>query len=279
MRRLQPETLTHPTPSSPPRLQVTTTEVSRGEQHSGAIFTLTYDAEADSVITTGRDGKMVTWASDGSARQALQLDSCYACSADVNSRHNSLLLCGVPRVATDGQAGACIFHFRRQNAAGPWERVGLLPRPEMKIVTAVRCVGGGATNCFATGEQLAGGAAPRKDCVCVYDIGAAPFESLQPQTAYWEHNDIITCLVAHSHESELFFSGSKDNTIKLWDKRVARQSAATMGGMLAGGGGWRPGHQQMITCIDTFENTLVSAGLDEKMMVWDVRMMSRSACV
>ena len=60
--------------------QVTTTEVS-GREHAGAIFTLTYDAEADSVITTGRDGKMVSWAPDGSLRQALQLDTFYACSS------------------------------------------------------------------------------------------------------------------------------------------------------------------------------------------------------
>ena len=31
----------------------------------------------------------------------------------------------------------------------------------------------------------------------------------------------------------------------------------------------------MITCIDTFDYTLVSAGLDEKLFVWDVRMMAR----
>ena len=33
----------------------------------------------------------------------------------------------------------------------------------------------------------------------------------------------------------------------------------------------------MITCIDTFDYTLVSAGLDEKLFVWDVRMMARYA--
>jgi len=38
------------------------------------------------------------------------------------------------------------------------------------------------------------------------------------QTVYWEHSDIITCLAAHPHDSELFFSGSKDSTVKLWDK-------------------------------------------------------------
>jgi len=57
---------------------------------------------------------------------------------------------------------------------------------------------------------------------------------------------------------------------------MGNQSAATMGGSLPDGG-FRPGHTQMITCIDTFDYTLVSAGLDEKLLVWDVRMMASSA--
>ena len=115
----------------------------------------------------------------------------------------------------------------------------------------------------------------KKDCVCVYDVNSGPFETLRPQTVYWEHDDIITCVAAHMNDGHLFFSGSKDSTIKLWDKRVGNTSAATMGGILAGGG-FRPGHTQMITCIDTFDHTLVSAGLDEKILVWDIRMMTSS---
>ena len=108
----------------------------------------------------------------------------------------------------------------------------MLPRPETKIVTAVRSIGDRmTTNSFATGEQRAApfGAHQRKDCVCIYDAASGPFPSLQPQTVYWEHDDIITCLSAHPHESWLFFSGSKDNTVKLWDKRVGDTSAASMG--------------------------------------------------
>ena len=30
-----------------------------GPEHTGAIFTLTYDSDTDSMITTGRDGNVV----------------------------------------------------------------------------------------------------------------------------------------------------------------------------------------------------------------------------
>jgi WD40 repeat protein len=165
---------------------------------------------------------MVAWSAEGESRQALQLDNYYACSADVNVKQQSLFLCGVPREATTSHPSACIFYFQRSNAAAPWERVGVLPRPEMKIVTAVRCIGDGSRNTFVTGEQRLATSAvsgpQRKDSVCIYDASSGPFESLQPQSVYHEHDDIITCLAAHGSDPELFFSGSKDHTIKLWDK-------------------------------------------------------------
>jgi hypothetical protein len=160
--------------------QVSSTEMAARE-HTGSIFTLTHDPETDSIVTTGRDGKLVAWTSGGDPRQTLQLDNYYACSADVNLRQQSLLLCGVPREASSSQPSACIFLFRRANAGSAWERVGVLPRPEMKIVTAVRAIGDGSRNTFATGEQRIGNPSQRKDCVCVYDASMGPFTSLQPQ--------------------------------------------------------------------------------------------------
>ena len=99
------------------KFQVTSMELSARE-HKGAIFTLTHDTESDSIITTGRDGKMVAWTADGVARQSLELDNYYACSADVNLRQQSLLLCGVPREATSTQPSACIFLYRRATSSG-----------------------------------------------------------------------------------------------------------------------------------------------------------------
>ena len=85
---------------------VTASELSVHE-HSGAIFTLTHDPLNDSILTTGRDGKMVTWTQSGTVKQTNVLDNYYACSADINVRHQTLLLCGVPRDAIDpGQPSA-----------------------------------------------------------------------------------------------------------------------------------------------------------------------------
>jgi WD40 repeat protein len=35
-------------------------------------------------------------------------------------------------------------------------------------------------------------------------------------------------------------------------------------------------HEGMITCLDAFDNYLVSAGVDKKVLVWDLRMLDSS---
>lgn len=40
--------------------------------------------------------------------------------------------------------------------------------------------------------------------------------------SYAEHDDIITSLTQYPNMEGLFFSGSRDATIKLWDPRTAK---------------------------------------------------------
>jgi WD40 repeat protein len=53
----------------------------------------------------------------------------------------------------------------------------------------------------------------------VYDSNAGSFNKLQPIMTYEEHDNIITSLTNHSLIEGLFFSGSVDQTIKLWDAK------------------------------------------------------------
>ncbi len=61
-----------------------------------------------------------------------------------------------------------------------------------------------------------------KHRVRVYDAYSAHISKLQPLVSYEEHNDIITSLAAYPNSEGLFFSGSRDCTIKLWDRRQAK---------------------------------------------------------
>jgi len=219
----------------------------------------------------------VTWSADDQTSQVTTLDQHYACASDVAQSTDTLLLCGVSRdvSAASNVAPPCIKVFSRQTEQGQpgWVKQGDILRGMMKIVTCARAFDGEKGGDFATGEQLPAAlpARPQRDCLCMYDIGNSPtLETLQPSAQYWEHQEIITCLAVHPQDPSQVFSGSKDCTIKLWDKRM-QVSAASMGGTLPGGA--KVGHTQMITTLDVFGSTIVSGSLDQTVRVWDLRNM------
>jgi len=118
-------------------------------------------------------------------------------------------------------------------------------------------------------------AAMKREEVRVYDANSNSFDKLQPICSYEEHADIITSLTHFPTNEALFFSGSRDCTVKLWDRRQAK-SIGTFGMYQPGLNGKIAAHEGMITCLDSYDSILVSAGLDKKVIVWDLRALDSS---
>jgi WD40 repeat protein len=73
-------------------------------------------------------------------------------------------------------------------------------------------------NLFATGESAKNPAERSK--VRIYDAGnVTSMDKLQPLVSYEEHEDIITSLAYYQNAEGVFFSGSRDCSIRMWDKR------------------------------------------------------------
>ena len=91
---------------------------------------------------------------------------------------------------------------------------------------------------------------------------------------------MITSFCQYSEQEALFFSGSKDCTVRLWDTRKP-QSAGLFGltaREISGGMTPRPqGHATAISSIDSLGNLLLTADQREAVMVWDVRSMGSGA--
>jgi len=54
----------------------------------------------------------------------------------------------------------------------------------------------------------------------------------------------------------------------VWDYRQPVNSVATIGGIHA-----TRGHSQMVTCLDAVNHSLISAGLDHQILIWDIRKL------
>lgn len=138
-----------------------------------------------------------------------------------------------------------------------------------------------SANIFVTGES--GKTALERERVQVYDA-TTTFDKLVPLRSYDEHSDIITCLTHYPSMERLFFSGSRDCSVKLWDTRQPRSAGipffyrflifpATLG-VFQQSTNRVVTHEGMVTCLDAHENILVSGGLDKQILIWDIRSLS-----
>mmetsp|Transcript_35546 Transcript_35546/g.83612 ORF Transcript_35546/g.83612 Transcript_35546/m.83612 type:complete len:239 (-) Transcript_35546:386-1102(-) len=148
----------------------------------------------------------------------------------------------------------------------------------MKIVTCVKAIAEERGCFFATGEQISSSiGAARRECVCIYDVTQTMSSSLAgaaPLAVYADHLEIVTCIAPHPTDPACFFSGSKDSTIRCWDSRV-EHSVAFLGGSNAPAGA--KSHAGMITCLDACGYHVISAGLDQQILLWDVRQLRQSS--
>jgi len=156
---------------------------------------------------------------------------------------------------------------------GNWNLRGTLERESVKLVSCVKALVQDAGNNFVTGESSK--SPMEREKVRFYDANSNSFDKLNPLITYEEHEDIITSLTHFPNADGLFFSGSRDCTIKLWDKRQSK-SVGTFGAFTSSSGRVCA-HEGMITCLDAFDTILVSSGLDKKVVVWDIRTLDNNS--
>lgn len=122
-------------------------------------------------------------------------------------------------------------------------------------------------NHFVVGESTKAD----KARISFYDVaGNTAFDELSPVQVYEEHTELITCLANSPSAEGIFFSGSRDCSLRMWDRRMS----SSVGKFGTPAGGRVVAHDSMITCLDAVDNYLVSGSLDKKVAVWDLRAAS-----
>lgn len=227
---------------------------------------MAYDELSDGIISSGKDGVVIAWMRDGQAKQNITLQRHYACSMDLNPKHRCLYMCGV---AKDSAAAPAILGYAL-NEKHMWVPRGSLEKPN-RLFSCVKALPQDSGDTFVTGESSK---QDGKHSVMLYDASATTLEKLRPVAVYEEHTDLITCLASYPNGDGIFFSGSRDCSVKIWDKRLA-ESVGSFGA--AQPGGKSRAHEMMITCLDSYDNMLLSGSLDKLVCAWDLRMLAPPA--
>lgn len=113
----------------------------------------------------------------------------------------------------------------------------------------------------ADSRELLGGS---KDChVYLYDI-----ETKRRTHRVQAHHDDINNVAWADESSQVFFTGSDDRMIKVWDRRTIGDDGKPVGCL--------PGHLHGITYIDSRGDGryLISNGKDQRIKLWDLRSMA-----
>lgn len=252
--------------------------------HRDQIFAMCYDEEQAQLVSGGKEGTLIVWSSEGQIVETVDMGHHYACSLDIHPTMHSLLVCGV----TKEDAGAAAAAGNKSlmaprvvcygSTGHGWEEQGSVVKETAKLVSCIKAMGVEGEHAFVTGETIesstpSGQGGRLQERVCYYDLNTAPnFASLQPVRQYNEHEGLITSLALYPPNPNLFFSGSRDCTVRAWDRRAA-SSVGLFGKMAASGR--IQAHDMMITCLDALDaTTIVSAGMDARVLRWDFRTLS-----
>ena len=256
------------------------------EGHTGKIYAIAYDDEAESLVSSARDGTVISWDGvSGRAAGGFTLPGVYACSMSYAARSRSLYVCGVPRDAgtvqptflrytrdstsTSSSDDTSISSSSSSSSSGTgWRATGVLGPDESglaRVVSCVRTLGArGSGDMFATGESVV----PDVGTVRVYDGAARALEEQRPVASYSEHRGFVTTLCANSACPDMLVSGSQDGTVRVWDTRqaasvlhvVAEQDPAA--------------RDRMVTGVDARADVLVTGLFSGAVHVWDLRRMA-----
>lgn len=238
------------------------------EGHRNVIFSLAYDPVRDVLVSASKDGRVITWGSDGKQQDLIELPRHYACSMDINPRQRILYMCGVSK-ETQGipskDVSPAVIAFV-QTDHGKWQQHGILEKQDTKVISSIKA-GLGAGHQFVTGETMKDSVNEyTRSVVCCYDLHGNPsFETLRPVAVFAEHQDIITCMAAVPRSEHTFLSGSRDCRVLLWDVRVPKSVGVLLG------------HDGTVTSVSASDHLVVTGGLDKKLMTFDIRLLTPTA--
>eukprot|EP00899_Mesostigma_viride_P026860 jgi/Mesvir1/7359/Mv19165-RA.1 len=241
---------------------------------TGLVTALFVDDALGVAVSASTDGRVVSWpttvsgtlasADDGHDGPAplgvAELGIYMACTGD-GRLDKGLLVAGMDREwSRDPAAPPAVFWLKpTPTSGGVYREAARLSRPESKgifcvaqsslgnadFITGEKVVVKDGGSAIAGGSAATGSSAGRKnheDVLVLFDMEAcftlgpqASFGQLAPKKVFRGHADVITCVATSRRDPHVFFSGSRDRTVRLWDARLPADKCLAVLGKLRGG--------------------------------------------
>lgn len=224
-----------------------------GLHHTLPIVALAYsgNGQREIVVTSSADGTIATWDHQGTLIESCVLSRHYASSLDLTRQGRAMLVGGVDRQLTTNPA--VVFYAEEM---GRWLEKGAVEPEGGKVITCVKSTRSTSSSllfcCGVHGGQT--------NTLCYYDV--TRHHVLRD---YHDHTDVITTLYAPPERENLFFSGSRDCSVVMYDLRMPQPTGQQFAH-----------HYSTVSAIDGFGDYIVTGGLDRRVMIHDSRMLMAS---
>jgi hypothetical protein len=252
----------------------------------GAIYALAIDSDRGQVIAAvsapdaaNADIAQV-WMEHGLAGE-IHMGNNMCAVMDVVRPVSVLLAATMPKSAVGGPCAVRLYAPKAEGAF-EWVESGALLRPDARPLSALRALPPSGNYAFALGEtQRApgpdGAPAAAREVVAVYDLnGGKSFNTLTPVQQFAGHTHLISTLEVAPLSPWQIISGSKDCTIRLWDRRQAHCVGLLVGAALPSGG-IANAHRDMVTALSVRDVSLLSSSMDRTVAQWDLRCLCAGA--
>ena len=184
----------------------------------------------------------------------------------------SVMLAATMSKSKAQSTSSCYVRCFAPNDDGLWVEAGALARPEARPLAALRALPTTDGYSFALGDKhRPAGSSQAQEVVSIFDLSASQsFASLQPVQTFAGHTALVTALEVAPLSPKVLLSGSKDSTVRLWDRRMPDgRGLIVAGAATAAGPGL--GHRDMITSLAVRDVSVLSSSMDCSVMLWDLR--------
>ena len=212
--------------------------------HELPILALAYGGvQREIVVTSSGDGTIATWDNQGQLVENVVLARHYASALELANRGRTLLVGGVGR---EGDVQAAVVIYLEEN--GRWVEKGAV-EPQARVITCLRSIQQSSSVTFCCGIHNG-----EHSYITYYDA-SRPTQALRE---YHDHSDIVTTLYTPSDRDFVMISGSRDTSILLYDLRAPNPTVLA-------------NHYGTVTGLGMCGDYVISAGLDKRMLVHDIR--------